>query len=177
MLTRGPVLVTSGSITAGLGMQHITDVDVRTLIVAPGITSITGIVRKRLAGNDFICSIGFHMNGNDQNPLTNTTTGGETPSVGPGPEKTGPVPRGRSQKRPEKGKTFWLIVAVLSAVGLAVDTFLVTPEDFIPVIGWLDEGMLGTILMVALSKLGIEIPILSRFFGAHSGKGEPPASN
>lgn len=87
---------------------------------------------------------------------------------------------GGSHKKTHKGKQaitrgqkiFWGAVAFLSGVGFVVDMIIPTFEDFIPVLGWLDEGMLGTVFLISLGRLGVEIPFLSRFVGGKSNKEE-----
>ena len=73
-------------------------------------------------------------------------------------------------KLDQKLRPFWIVVMLLSGLGLVVDIIFVTPEDFLPIIGWLDEGLLGTIFLFALDRLGIRIPLLSRLFGNKNKK-------
>lgn len=75
----------------------------------------------------------------------------------------------KKQEMNQKLRPLWYVIAILSGIGLVVDIVVPTPEDIIPVIGWLDEGMLGAVFLFALDRLGIRIPFLSRFFGSKKG--------
>ena len=56
--------------------------------------------------------------------------------------------------------------AVVGAVSL-VYLFVPEPTDLIPIIGWLDEGMAGALLLWSLKTLGVSPgAILSRFGGS-----------
>ncbi len=55
------------------------------------------------------------------------------------------------------------VAAVVGAVSL-VYLFVPEPTDLIPIIGWLDEGMAGALLLWSLKTLGVSPnAILSRF--------------
>jgi hypothetical protein len=58
------------------------------------------------------------------------------------------------------------VAAVVGAVSL-VYLFVPEPTDLIPIIGWLDEGMAGALLLWSLKTLGVSPgAILSRFGGS-----------
>jgi len=58
------------------------------------------------------------------------------------------------------------LAAVVGAVSL-VYLFVPEPTDLIPIIGWLDEGMAGALLLWSLKTLGVSpSAILSRFGGS-----------
>ena len=67
----------------------------------------------------------------------------------------------------------WWIIAGFSAFWI----FLPEPTDAVPVIGWLDEGVAFFVLMQALEKLGIHIPILHRFAGFFTRKSTDSAAD
>ena len=65
-------------------------------------------------------------------------------------------------------RILWIIVAVLSGI------YIISPVDFIPdwplfIPGLIDDGMISMALLFALSKLGINIPLLSRFVNKRAG--------
>ena len=49
------------------------------------------------------------------------------------------------------------VAAVVGAVSL-VYLFVPEPTDLIPIIGWLDEGMAGALLLWSLKTLGVVAP-------------------
>jgi hypothetical protein len=58
------------------------------------------------------------------------------------------------------------VAAVVGAVSL-IYLFVPEPTDLIPIIGWLDEGMAGALLLWSLKTLGVSPgAILSRFGGS-----------
>ena len=58
------------------------------------------------------------------------------------------------------------VAAVVGAVSL-IYLFVPEPTDLIPLIGWLDEGMAGALLLWSLKTLGVSpSAILSRFGGS-----------
>jgi hypothetical protein len=58
------------------------------------------------------------------------------------------------------------LAAVVGAVSL-IYLFVPEPTDLIPIIGWLDEGMAGALLLWSLKTLGVSpSAILSGFGGS-----------
>lgn len=67
------------------------------------------------------------------------------------------------------GRALWTAIAIISGVYIFIPEF----TDAIPIIGWIDEGMALTMLLYALERLGVRIPIvhrLLRFFGGRKLK-------
>jgi hypothetical protein len=67
------------------------------------------------------------------------------------------------------GRVLWTVIAIVSGIYIFIPEF----TDAIPIIGWIDEGMALTMLLYALEKLGVRIPIvhrLLRFFGGRKLK-------
>lgn len=67
-------------------------------------------------------------------------------------------------------RLFWILVSIVCGA------YIIIPVDFIPeialgLVGLLDDGVAGMVLLFSLSKLGINIPLLSRFVNARAGKG------
>ncbi len=59
-------------------------------------------------------------------------------------------------------RVFWIVLSVLSGA------YILMPLDFWPemvlgLVGLLDDGVAGMVLLFSLSKLGIRIPFLDRF--------------
>jgi hypothetical protein len=72
------------------------------------------------------------------------------------------------------GRVLWTIIAIVSGVYIFIPEF----TDAIPIIGWIDEGMALTMLLYALERLGVRIPIvhrLLRFFGGRKLKARKKA--
>lgn len=72
------------------------------------------------------------------------------------------------------GRVLWTIIAIISGVYIFIPEF----TDAIPIIGWIDEGMALTMLLYALERLGVRIPIvhrLLRFFGGRKLKARKKA--
>ncbi len=72
------------------------------------------------------------------------------------------------------GRALWTVIAIVSGVYIFIPEF----TDAIPIIGWIDEGMALTMLLYALERLGVRIPIvhrLLRFFGGRKLKARKKA--
>lgn len=54
----------------------------------------------------------------------------------------------------------WMLILISIISGIYV--FFPEYTDFIPFLGWLDEGIAILILTYSLNKLGIKIPIINR---------------
>ncbi len=55
-------------------------------------------------------------------------------------------------------RIFWTFMSIVSVFWI----FYPEPSDLIPVLGWIDEGFAGVLLLTSLSKLGINIPVLNK---------------
>lgn len=80
---------------------------------------------------------------------------------------------GDSEVEPPLGlvsKILWIVVAVLCGVYIFIPEF----TDAIPIIGWLDEATAAGVVLLALRKLRIRIPliqpVLDWFVGRRSKK-------
>ncbi|HMW59662.1 MAG TPA: hypothetical protein PKE49_02690 [Leptospiraceae bacterium] len=89
------------------------------------------------------------------------------PSASSGPRAIEPVVVPETELPPATGaqRIFWIIIAILCAGWIFIPNFFIIPIPF-----FIDEGIAAIILMTALSKLGIRIPILHWFFEKRMGK-------
>lgn len=89
----------------------------------------------------------------------NSKTDPIEPEIVYDPNKNAGKQKAPELEEPPQGlitKIFWIIVALICGVYIFIPEF----TDVIPVIGWLDEATAAGIVLYALGKLRIRIPLI-----------------